>query len=117
MYDTVVVGGGPIGSRVACLLAEKGHRILVLERKPRLGEKVCCTGIIGKECVDTFNIEDRVILREVKVAWNGHDGINAENVDVILLDWVTAIYNGRDGFRFLGDFLDGDNLVLPVVVE
>jgi digeranylgeranylglycerophospholipid reductase len=68
MYDTVVIGGGPIGSRVACLLAENGRQVLVLERKPHPGEKVCCTGIIGQECVDTFNIEDRVILRKVNSA-------------------------------------------------
>ncbi len=68
MYDTVVIGGGPAGSRVACLLAENGRQVLVLERKPRLGEKVCCTGIIGQECVDTFSIEDRVILRRVNSA-------------------------------------------------
>ncbi len=67
-YDTVVIGGGPIGSRVACLLAEKRHRVLVLERKPRLGENVCCTGIIGRECVDNFDIEDSVILRRINSA-------------------------------------------------
>lgn len=64
-YDTVVIGGGPIGSRVACLLAEKGRHVLVLERQARLGEKSACTGIIGRECADAFGIEDGVILRKV----------------------------------------------------
>ncbi len=68
MYDAVVVGGGPIGSYVACQLAGGGHRVLVLERKTRAGERVCCTGIIGQECVNTFNIEDKVILRRVNSA-------------------------------------------------
>jgi digeranylgeranylglycerophospholipid reductase len=63
MYDVIVVGGGPIGSYTAGRLAEKGHRILVLERKPRAGESVCCTGIIGQECVNIFAIEDKLILR------------------------------------------------------
>jgi halogenation protein CepH len=31
-YDVVVIGGGPGGSTVATLVAEKGHRVLVIER-------------------------------------------------------------------------------------
>jgi digeranylgeranylglycerophospholipid reductase len=68
MYDTIVVGGGPIGSYVAFRLAEKGHRTLVLERKSRAGEAVCCTGIISRECASAFAIEDKVILRQVNSA-------------------------------------------------
>ena len=68
MYDAVVVGGGPVGSRVACLLAEKGHKVLVVEKKERARERVCCTGIISQECVNTFNIEDKAILRRVNSA-------------------------------------------------
>lgn len=68
MYDAVVVGGGPIGSYTACKLAEPGHRVLVLEKKSRPAESVCCTGIIGQECVSAFDINKSVILRQVNSA-------------------------------------------------
>ena len=63
----VIIGGGPVGSYVACRLAGMGHKVTVLERKQRVGEQVCCTGIIGQECVSSFGIKD-VILRQVNSA-------------------------------------------------
>jgi flavin-dependent dehydrogenase len=33
-YDAIVVGGGPAGSTTAALLAQQGHRVLLLEREP-----------------------------------------------------------------------------------
>jgi len=37
----VVVGGGPAGSTLACLLARAGHEIVVLERDAAPSDKVC----------------------------------------------------------------------------
>jgi len=65
LYDVAVIGGGPVGSYVAYKLAGMGYGVVVLEQKERLGEQVCCTGIIGKECVDSFAVDDHVILRWV----------------------------------------------------
>ena len=58
MHDVVVVGGGPIGSHVAYKLARMGHKVILLERKQRVGEGVCCTGIVGQEYVSSFDIKD-----------------------------------------------------------
>ena len=63
-----IVGGGPVGSHVAYKLVGMGHKVIVLERRRRVGERVCCTGIIGQECVSSFDIEDNVILRRVNSA-------------------------------------------------
>ena len=32
-YDVIIVGAGPAGSSAAAILAEHGHRVLVLERE------------------------------------------------------------------------------------
>ena len=67
-YDVVIVGGGPAGSHTARRLAGMGHAVLVLERKQKVGEPVCCTGIVGQECVNSFDIDRNVILREARSA-------------------------------------------------
>ena len=64
----LVVGGGPVGSQVAYRLAAKGYGVVVVEQKEKLGEPVCCTGIIGQECVSYFNIDEGVIFRWEKGA-------------------------------------------------
>ena len=68
MYDVVVIGAGPVGSYVAYRLVEAGNRVAVLEQKEKLGEKVCCTGIVGRECVSSFPIDENVIVRQVNGA-------------------------------------------------
>ena len=64
----VVIGAGPVGSYVAYQLAGAGYGVVVLEQRERLGGKVCCTGIIGQECVSSFVVDDNVILRRVNSA-------------------------------------------------
>jgi len=68
LYDVIVVGSGPAGSYVAYKLAEMGHRVVVVEQKKRLGEQVCCAGIISQRCVNSFAIDEDVILRRANSA-------------------------------------------------
>jgi len=68
LLDVIVVGAGSVGSYVACKLAGMGYETVVLEQKERLGERVCCTGIISQECVSSFAVDENVILRRVNSA-------------------------------------------------
>lgn len=58
----MIVGAGPVGSYLACMLAKVGHKVVVFEKRPEVGEAACCTGIIGKECFDRFPIAKNAIL-------------------------------------------------------
>ncbi|MFC2021854.1 NAD(P)-binding protein [Chloroflexota bacterium] len=64
----IVVGSGPAGSQVAYKLADMGYGVAVVEQKERLGEPVCCTGIISEECVSSFAIDESVIFRRANSA-------------------------------------------------
>jgi len=44
MTDLIVIGGGPAGMIMAGRAAEKGARVLLLEKNPKLGVKLLITG-------------------------------------------------------------------------
>jgi digeranylgeranylglycerophospholipid reductase len=68
LYDAIVVGAGPTGSHVAGELARRGHKVAVLEQHATIGKTACCTGIVGRECVDGFPIARQAVAREAKGA-------------------------------------------------
>jgi digeranylgeranylglycerophospholipid reductase len=113
MYDVIVVGGGPVGSQTAYRLAEAGNNVLVLEAKKDLKGPVCCTGIISRECADTFGLDGQIVLRRASSARFfspsgesislGREDIEACVVDRPALDSLLAEKAMRAGARYLFD--------------
>jgi geranylgeranyl reductase family protein len=68
LYDAIVVGAGPIGSHIGGELARRGHKVAVLEQHAAIGKKGCCTGIVGRECVEAFPIARQAVAREARGA-------------------------------------------------
>jgi geranylgeranyl reductase family protein len=70
LYDTIIVGAGPIGSYLAEKLARLGYKVLVLEKKATAGQDICCTGIVGKECIDLLELytNNYLIIRQASSA-------------------------------------------------
>ncbi|MFC1909207.1 NAD(P)/FAD-dependent oxidoreductase [Chloroflexota bacterium] len=113
MLDVIIIGGGPAGSYAAYRLGMMGHKVTVLEKKPGIGKQVCCTGIIGLECVRSFNIRDDVILRKVNSArlfspsgqsiklWRGET--QAAILDRAALDMAMASQAQSAGVEYLLD--------------
>jgi len=55
-WDVVVIGGGPAGMMAAGRAAERGRRVLLIEKNPTLGKKLLITG--GGRCNVTNNKPD-----------------------------------------------------------
>jgi digeranylgeranylglycerophospholipid reductase len=64
--DVIVIGGGPSGLRVAGRLAAAGLDVRVLEKKPRVGANVLCTGIVGREVFCDFGLDRGSVVEEIR---------------------------------------------------
>lgn len=62
-YDGIVVGGGPAGMFAAITAAERGQKVLLVERNDRLGKKLLITG--KGRCNVTNNCDSRQILQNI----------------------------------------------------
>ena len=61
-----MVGAGPVGSYTASRLAKLGFKVAIFEEDKSVGENVICTGIIGKEIFERFNLPQEAVLSRVK---------------------------------------------------
>ena len=62
-YDVVIVGAGPAGSTTAKIVAERGFKVLVLE-KYTLDEEKPCGGAITNRLVEHFRIPEKAFTRK-----------------------------------------------------
>ena len=107
MRDLVVIGGGPAGSVAAERLARAGHDILLLEEHATVGQPVHCTGLLGDESFDQFDLPRHLILARAEGArfWGAagqsvamHSGaVRASIIDRGALDAFLATRAARAG--------------------
>jgi digeranylgeranylglycerophospholipid reductase len=62
-FDLAVIGSGPAGSRTAACVARSGYRVLVLEKRERIGFPVRCAEAVGpREDVERFLPLDQSLI-------------------------------------------------------
>ncbi len=88
-YDGIVIGGGPAGMFAAITAAQRGQRVLLLERNDRLGKKLLITG--KGRCNVTNNCPVDEVLKNVPR--NGrflYSALNACPPDKVMEFFATA---------------------------
>ena len=63
-FDVIIVGAGPAGLRCAEILSSTNYSVLLLEKNPVVGDKVCAGGITRKG-FQMMQIPDEIIQHKV----------------------------------------------------
>jgi geranylgeranyl reductase family protein len=91
VHDVAIIGGGPAGLTTARALAAAGHDVVVFEEHPQIGVPVHCTGVLGAEAFDEFDIPADAILGTAQIAtFVAADGssvaVDAERAKAVVVD-------------------------------
>jgi len=65
-YDVTIIGAGLAGLQCACLLGRKGLRVLLVDRKNTLDQKIHTTGIFVRRTLLDFDIPDDCLGPAIK---------------------------------------------------
>ena len=75
-YDVLVVGAGPAGSAAAERMATAGYRVGLVEEHDEVGVPVNCSGIIGVEAFDRFDIPRELVRHSLsRVSFHSPSGL------------------------------------------
>jgi len=64
-HDVVIIGAGPAGSTAAEGLARAGFDVALVEEHSVIGEPVDCTGVLGGEAFQRFDLPRAIVVGEV----------------------------------------------------
>jgi len=93
-YDVLVMGAGPIGSTLARLLAEKGFKVGLVEKKKIVGLPLQCAGLVSWKIKKVNILPDEFIINRIKGAIihspSDHTlKISRDNVEAYVIDRVS----------------------------
>jgi len=81
-----VVGAGPAGSYLACLLAKHGRDVTIIEEHDTVGKPVQCTGIVTHSIEKFFKLKSEVVAKRLnKVVVVSKSNKIEVNVDEIVM--------------------------------
>jgi digeranylgeranylglycerophospholipid reductase len=111
LYDTIIIGAGPVGSYLADKLAQLGYKVLILDKKSAAGQDICCTGVISKDCFTllpaNINLAKKPVCSARFVAPSGKSLKLSRNdevayiIDRVALEQVLADRAQASGVRYL----------------
>jgi len=96
--DVAIVGAGPAGLTAARALASRGHDVVVLEEHSQIGVPVHCTGVLGLDAFQEFDLPADAILGTADTAtFVAADGssvsVDADKARAVIVD--RAVFDQR----------------------
>jgi geranylgeranyl reductase family protein len=96
--DVAIIGAGPAGLTAARALASRGHDVVVLEEHSQIGVPVHCTGVLGFDAFQEFDLPADAILGTADTAtFVAADGssvsVDAEKARAVIVD--RAVFDQR----------------------
>ena len=107
MRDVAIIGAGPAGLTAARALAARGHDVVVLEEHPCIGVPVHCTGVLGLDAFQEFDLPTHAILGTAEAAtFVAADGssvsVDAEKARAAIVDRAMFDQALAEGSRAAG---------------
>lgn len=65
-HDVVIIGAGPAGCTVGEGLARAGLDVALVEEHAVVGEPVDCTGVLGREAFERFDLPERIVVGTIE---------------------------------------------------
>jgi len=60
-----IIGGGPVGSHTAAILANAGHKVKIWEEHQQIGTPIQCTGIVTQEINKITKLNSKTIINRL----------------------------------------------------
>jgi digeranylgeranylglycerophospholipid reductase len=67
-YDALIVGGGPVGSKVGGAIAENGFSTVIVEEHREIGKPVQCSGLVSKSVLELSGTGKKAIIQPMRRA-------------------------------------------------
>ncbi|BAW31274.1 MAG TPA: geranylgeranyl reductase family protein [Methanothermobacter sp.] len=93
-YDVLVLGAGPSGSTLARLVADKGFKVALVEKKSIVGLPLQCAGLVSWKIKKVNILPDKFIINKVKGAIIHSPSehtikISKDNVEAYVIDRIS----------------------------
>jgi digeranylgeranylglycerophospholipid reductase len=105
-FDIVVIGSGPAGATTARIAAEKGLRVLLVDKRQELGAPIQCSGALSGHALEEVGVEPDKEFIHAAIFGFGIYNQNGEKTTIDYRELKPEEYGSGEGRKPLGYVVD-----------